>query len=115
MYGAIDLLASEYGWSLSYILREVYPEDFFLLLRQIRIRKIDIILQDIAVATNPHKEAEEAKKFVEDLIDQQRYMRGEDETPAETDFAAIDRLRNQIKKESLLVKARWVIWLCYGI
>lgn len=106
MFGAVDLLASEYGWSYGYILKEMYPEDFFLLQRQIRMRKLDTYLMDAAIVANPHKNPEDSKEFIENLLDQRRFMSGEAEVPAETDFAAIDKFKKQLQEESLLVKAK---------
>jgi len=81
-----------------------YPDDFFLLVRQIRLRKINDSLLAIAIASNPH--TEEPKKLIEDLMEQQRFMQGEDPNP-EIDRAGLDSLKNQLSK-SKMVKVRQV-------
>jgi ABC-type uncharacterized transport system YnjBCD substrate-binding protein len=84
----------------------MYPEDFFLLQRQIQMRKLDNYLMDAAIVSNPHKKPEDAKEFIEGLLEQRRFMSGEPDVPAETDFAALDAFKKQLQEDSLLVKAK---------
>ncbi len=77
-----------------------------MLQRQIRMRKLDTYLMDAAIVANPHKDPEAAQEFIEGLLNERRFMSGEDEAPAETDFAALDKFKKKLQEDSLLVKAK---------
>lgn len=77
-----------------------------MLQRQIRMRTLDRYLMDAAIVANPHKKPEDAQEFIEGLLEQRRFMGGEPEAPAETDFAALDKFKKQLQEDSLLVKAK---------
>lgn len=99
-------MASEYGWSLRDILYKTYPEDFFLLQRQIKMRKVDEYLMETSIIANPHKNEDDAKEFIEGLMKQRRWYRGDPAEDAELDVAAFDKLRNDIQKHSIMIKAK---------
>ena len=61
---------------------------------------------DAAIIANPHKSPEDSQEFIETLLDQRRFMSGEDEAPPETDFDAINKFKKQLQENSLLVKAK---------
>ena len=98
MFGAVDLLASEYGWDYENILYKIYPEDFFMLSRQIRIRKLDEHLINIMIAAAPHSEN---KEFIDSLIKTQRFMRGEDPNP-QIDRAGLDSLKQSLSSSKMI-------------
>jgi hypothetical protein len=106
LYGAVDLLASEYGWSFRDILFKIYPEDFFLLARQIQMRKLDEHLMQLNIAANPHREASAQQEFINDLLGRHRSMRGEEAANAQLDVAAFEKIRSKLGKESMLVKVK---------
>lgn len=83
-----------------------YPEDFFLLQRQINGRVLDDYLMQAAIIANPHKETKDAEEFIDNLLKQRKRYRPEDEAPEETDFAAIQALKDSLSKESNLIKAK---------
>lgn len=83
-----------------------YPEDFFLLQRQIRMRKIDNYLMDAAIVANPHKEQEPQKEFIEGLLQQRRFFRGIEEAPEELDVAAFEQFRDSMQKQSIHIKVK---------
>lgn len=104
LYGALDLLASEYGWWKDKILYEVYPEDFFLLARQIRMRKLDNLITQFSVATHPHRETEDQQAFMESLLNEHRFMSGEEAVSEELDIVAFENLRTKLSEKSLFIK-----------
>lgn len=89
-------------------MHNTYPEDFFLLLRQIRIRKIDEQLTQIAIISNPHREEKDQKEFVEGLVSERRFMSGEEDKPAEMDRAGVEAFKQLIGKKSKMIKLRQV-------
>ncbi len=104
LYSAIDLFASEYGWTINYILNYVYPDDFILLGELISKRIIDKVLMDFQIAHNPHREPEKAQEFADELMEQRRKIYGFDVNHAQLDRAALDKLKDMIKSGgSLLV------------
>lgn len=60
LYRAIDLLASEYGWSQDYILDFIYPEDVINYQKTISKRKYADYLMLLVIAHNPYTEEPEA-------------------------------------------------------
>ncbi len=63
------------------------------------MRRIDNLLSQVTVASNPHRDPKDAKKFVDDLLEEQRFMRGEDNT-TELDRAAVEELRSFMSNKS---------------
>lgn len=106
LYGAVDMLASEYGWGFRDILYKVYPEDFFLLQRQIKMRHIDNYLMEASIIANPYKSADDAKEFIESLMKERRWYRGDPDQEAALDVGAFERFREQMKQDSHLIKAK---------
>lgn len=100
------MLASEYSWSKRDIMQDTYPEELFSLQRQIKARKVDEMLSDLAVAAHPHKNAEDSKEFVDDLLSRRRFYRGEKEAPDKLDVGAFERFRKQVGEESSFVKVK---------
>jgi polyhydroxyalkanoate synthesis regulator phasin len=88
------------------ILHDTYPEEFFLLQRQMRARKVDEALQELAIASNPHKNPEDAKEFVDDLLSRRRFYRGEADAPEQLDVTAFEKFRKSVTEQSSLVKAK---------
>lgn len=83
-----------------------YPEDFFLLQRQIKMRKVDDYLMSASIIANPHKKESDAKEFVEGLLSQRRFYRGEEEVPDKLDIAAFNKFREDLQNESMMIKAK---------
>lgn len=71
-----------------------------MLQRQIRIRKIEEYLMQVAIIANPHKEAEPAKEFVEELMKQRRWYRGEPDAPEQLDVTAFEKFKKQLANDS---------------
>lgn len=88
------------------ILDSTYPEEFFLLSRQIKARHVDDLLAQTAIATQPHKNTEDAKEWVDGLLSQRRFFRG-DEPVAETlDVAGFEAFRKMSQEQSKLIRAK---------
>lgn len=85
---------------------DTYPDDFFLLQKQITARRLDDLVMQAAIIANPHKKPEDAQEFIDDLLKQRRYYRGEDDIPPETDFEAIASLKEMMQKQSKVIKAK---------
>lgn len=77
-----------------------------MLQRQIRMRKLDEYIMQVAIIANPHKKSEQQKEFVEDLLSQRRFMRREPEAPAVLDVAAFEGFRKGLGKDSNLIKVK---------
>lgn len=71
-----------------------------MLQRQIRMRKIDEYMMQVAIIANPHKEAEPAKEFVEELMNQRRWYRGEPDAPEQLDVTGFEKFKKQLANES---------------
>lgn len=84
---------------------KLYPEDFFLLNRQITLRKIDEYLSKLQIAMYPHLEKEEDRdELTKDLINQRRFMRGEEKIDEKLDRASLEKFRHELKENSRLIK-----------
>lgn len=103
---AIDLLASEYGWTKDYILLSVYPDELILLGEQITKRVIDKILMDVKIAANPHTEEAAAKAFVQDLLDKRREIWGAQDNVAPLDKEAFHIFKQQLQNTSKSIKVK---------
>lgn len=79
-----------------------------MLQRQITARMIDDHLMQAAIVANPHREKDDQEEFVQNLVKQRRWYRGidDDESSDKPDFAALNALKDKMKKESYLVKAK---------
>lgn len=102
----MDLLASEYGWAKQDILLNTYPEEFFLLQRQIRARKVDETIAQIQITSHPHKNAEDAQEFVDDLLSRRRFYRGDEPVSEKLDVAAFEKFRQGVTEQSSLIKTK---------
>lgn len=87
-------------------MNNTYPEDFFLLQRQIVARKLDENLMQAAIVGNPHQEKDAQEEFINTLLKQRRFYRPEDEPPVETDFEGIKAFKQLVQKESRVLKAK---------
>jgi len=56
IYGAVDMLASEYGWTDDYILRHVYPFQIPLYKARILQRQTAHYKMLLAIEHNPHQQ-----------------------------------------------------------
>lgn len=70
------------------------------------MRKIDEHLMSTAIAANPFKDAASEKEFVENLLGQRRFYRGEVEVAEILDVAAFESFRDTINNGSKLIKAK---------
>lgn len=88
------------------ILNKVYPDEFFLLQHQISMRKTDEYIMQLQIVSNPHKNPEDAKEFIDMLMGQRRFYRHENEVPVKLDVTAFENMRKQLGKESNLIKVK---------
>lgn len=106
MVRAIDLLASEYGWTKTYILESVYPDELIYFGEQISRRVIDQTLMDLRIASNPHIDPAEAKSFAQDLLDRRRAIYGIEDNAAPLDKEALELLKAQLKNTSKAIAVK---------
>lgn len=100
----MDLFASEYGWTKDYIYYSVYPEDLVFLQDKIQIRSLERDIQMLQIIRNPHLERDAAQQFANDLLRRYRSLMGiKEET---LDRAGLERLREQLKKESKSIRVK---------
>lgn len=85
---------------------QTYPEDFFLLQKQIKARKVDEYLMQASIVANPHKSPDDAEDFINELMKQRRWFRGDPDDDAELDLAAFDNFRDLMQKQSKTIKAK---------
>lgn len=71
---AVDLLASEYGWEKRYILEELYFDEYIDLALEIKDRKKREYKTQLAIASNPHFEADDQKKLWEAFEEENNYV-----------------------------------------
>lgn len=88
------------------ILFNTYPEDLFLLQRQIRMRLIDENLMQARIIANPHVDKEAATEFIDSLMAERRWFRGEEEAEPELDREALDALKAKLSHQSKFVGAK---------
>ncbi len=100
----MDLFASEYGWTKHYIYTRVYPEDLAILQDKIVLRQTEDIITQLRITTNPHLPAAEQREFAEQLMAKRRAITGIDDS--QLDRAALNRLKDTLKKESKAVKVK---------
>ena len=81
-------------------MENVYPVDFFELSRQIKMRNIDEFLMQARIVSNPHVEPETAEEFINDLLDQRAFYRGEDKPSDKLDRAGVEAFKRHVKTES---------------
>lgn len=100
----MDLLASEYGWSKHYIWTKCFPEDVIILQDKIMLRQTEEVITNLRIATNPHLKPDEQKEFAEQLMARRRQITGVQDD--QLDRSALNRLKEQLKKESKAVKVK---------
>lgn len=100
------MLAHQYGWTLSYIMEKVYPEDFFLLSRQIKMRNVDEFLMQARIVANPHAEKETAQEFIDDLMEQRDWFRGNPSTRDKLDRVGLNAFKQQVRQNSKFGRVR---------
>lgn len=71
------------------------------------MRKVDETIMQLSIVSNPHiTDKDERDKLINELLDQRRFMRGEEERPAEMDVEAFEKFRNAMQKSSKMIKAK---------
>lgn len=92
MFWAIDLLASQYGWSKKSILEDTYLDELFYLQKKIQQRQVREHKMQLAIAQNSH--VKDPKTLWKMLDDQDRELGGlRDEKLDKEGFA---RLKEQL-------------------
>jgi len=84
----------------------VYPADFFNLARQIKMRQVDEFLMQARIVSNPHVESESAQEFIEDLLEQRDWYRGDPSQRNKLDRVGMEALKNQVRSVSRFGKVR---------
>ena len=87
-------------------MENIYPEDFFLMSRQIRLRHIDETLLQVRVISHPHIEEEAGKEFIDDLIEQGEWYRGDPRTRDTLDRTGLEGFKQQVRQNSRFGKVR---------
>lgn len=90
------MLASEYGWEKDYILTGVYPEELFRLIPQIKDRKRNDFLTQLAIAQNPF--TEDPNELWKNFTDEKDYIEEE-----QLDREGMDRLKSLLGKGSAVM------------
>ena len=99
MYWAIDLLASEYGWSKKSILEDVYIDELVKLSEKIKKRKNSEYKMQLVIVSNPY--SKDPKKLM-DMLDDKPNSELRDE---KLDRESFIRLREQLSRsQSIKVK-----------
>lgn len=75
MSRAIDTLASEYGWSKTHILEEIYPDEVFELQELILERHRANYLMQLAIVHNPY--SDEPQQLWDELRGTQDFISSE--------------------------------------
>lgn len=82
-----DTLASEYGWTLRYVLESLYIDDVRALFPLIRKRQISELKMQLSIAENPHKKDPEVLWRQFDRLEGKDYL--EEEQLDKTAFLAL--------------------------
>lgn len=93
---AVDLFASEYGWTKDYIYYHVYLDELFILMARIEERKRNENLLLLAISHNPHSQEPQL------LWDALRHSNNdrEDET---LDVEGFERLKAEMSKNPKII------------
>lgn len=100
------MLAHQYGWTLNYIMESIYPEDFFLLSRQIKMRNLDEFLMQTRIISHPHGDAEQQEEFMEDMLEQRAWYREEPTERNKLDRTGLSAFKDRVRAESKFGKVR---------
>lgn len=69
-------------------------------------RLVDRLIMDLRISTNPHLEAREATKFVDELMERRRAIWGVDEHAGSLDKEALEAFKLQLKNNSKSIKVK---------
>lgn len=97
------MFASEYGWTKTFILEEVYPDDAFHLDKRIAKRRINDVLMQLNVSMAPRAETRSRQEFIDSLTDQLNKLDPEAENN-DLDVEGMKALREKLKEKSRAVK-----------
>lgn len=101
LVNAIDLFASEYGWTKDYILKRVYPDEAIDLKRAIDIRTFNKYLIELAIEHNPHSEKPE--KLRDEFLERADADINRDE---DIDKQGLKQLKMRLNRHSKAVKVK---------
>lgn len=96
------MLASEYSWSLDYILYNLLITDYFWLVRRIRLRKIEEYLESVEVNMIPQMNSDNAEKRISEIVEQRRQMLGIEKRPVEMDRETVEAFKRQLQKSKFI-------------
>lgn len=74
--------------------------------RQIKARHVDDAIFQTSIATQPHRSPDDAKEWIEGLLGQQRFFRGDEKTSETLDVAAFEAFRSETMRQSKLIIAK---------
>lgn len=94
LWWAVDLLASEYGWSKREILEDTYIDELVDLVTWINKRKIQKIKLDMSIAQNPH--VKDPSKLWKNIEAQERSLTPDELRPDEFDEAGFEVLKSRL-------------------
>lgn len=98
MFGAVDSLASEYGWTKDYILFHITPDDLRLLGPIIRKRRLEKQLTDSRIALHPHTDRKVQQEYTRTLMNELRAIDGLSTINDTIDHAGIAALKQKLTK-----------------
>lgn len=61
---------------------------------------------DLRISTNPHLDEQQAKQFMQELLDRRRAVWGPTEHGAELDKEALELLKSRLKNDSKAIKVK---------
>lgn len=98
----VDVLASQYGWTMDYILDKVYPDEALELTRRIQTRTNSDYLLQLAIVSNPwSKDPKALVTELEQRIDREVGLGGD-----EPDHAGIERLKGRLASKSKNIRVK---------
>lgn len=83
---------------MAYILGRVYPDEVIGLLKRIRLRTVDTYLINARIAANPHMEADDARSFIEELLEDRREITGFERADDTIDHEGVAKLKGLMAK-----------------
>ena len=95
MWWAVDLLASNYGWSKQDILNDVYLDELYYLSKLINQRKITDYKMQLAIVTNPH--IKDPKTLWRLLEEQEKQLIGADYIDEEFDAVGFEQFKQSLQ------------------
>ncbi|UNC92707.1 hypothetical protein [Candidatus Contubernalis alkaliaceticus] len=91
-------MASEYGWTKDYILYEIYIDEVFFILENIKKRKNQEFLMQIQINSFPHMEEKSRKEILE--IFKEENKKSTININQKTDFSALDKAKMQFNSKN---------------